>query len=324
MPDKKTKTHIDIKPKQQPPKRKSFFDIVKKQSGSLWKSVIYYMVGFFNKIDEHHVFLISSGLAFSIILCIIPFNLILFYILGRFLDSGEIRNQIFTFINNLIPYEEYAEYVKSIISSKLFEFVRYKNTAGIVGVFGLFFTASGLFSSMRVILNRIFGVAKDLNFFIGMLKDMGLILLVILFFFFTVIALPALEVFINAATSFKFLGLFSFSYIQKFAWDTISFVLIFLTFYAIYYIVPIIKMERNVVLFSAFWTSFLWQAAKIIFGFYVYHLASFGKVYGTYALIAVVFFWIYYSSIIFVVGAEMGLLYKQKREKKIKKPVKAS
>jgi membrane protein len=272
----------------------------------------------FGKIDEHHIFLLSSGLAFSIFICIIPLNLILFSILGNILDSGEIRVQIYSFVDNLIPYPEYADYVKSIISSKLFEFVRYKNTAGIVGVFGLLFTASGLFSSMRTILNRIFGVAKDLNFILGLLKDFALVFLVIFFFFFTIIVFPFLEVIIKAATSYQFLGLFTFSYLQKLVWDSISFLLIFLTFALIYYVVPIIKMNTKVVMFSAFWASFLWQAAKIIFGIYVYNFASFGKIYGAYALIAVVAFWIYYSSIIFVVGGEIGLLYKLRKEKKKK------
>lgn len=321
MPEKKTKTHIDYKPL---PKKKSFWEkATQKYIIATWEAIKYYLKGLFDKIDEHHIFLLSSGLSFSIFICIIPFNLILFSILGNILDSGEIRSQIFSFIDNLIPYEEYSEYVKSIISSKLFEFVRYKNTAGLVGGFGLLFAASGLFNSMRTILNRIFGVAKDLNFFLGLLKDFALVFLVILFFFFSIIGLPILEVVINSATSFEFLGLFSLSYLQKLLWDSISFLLIFLTFSLIYYIVPIIKMNHKVVFFSAFWAAALWQAAKIIFGIYVYQIASFGKIYGAYALIAVVAFWIYYSSIIFVTGAEIGLLYRQRKEKKLKKITKA-
>lgn len=322
MPDKKTKTNIDIKPKALPQKKRFHISVNRKTFSGLWEIIKYYIIGLFNKIDEHHIFLISSGLAFSIFICIIPFNLILFAILGKILDSGEIRTQIFTFIDNLIPYEEYAQYVKNIISSKLFEFIRYKNTAGLVGGFGLLFAASGLFNSMRTILNRIFGVAKDLNFFLGLLKDFALVFLVIIFFFCTVIIFPFLEVIIQAATSFDFLGLFSLNYVQKLLWDSISFLLMFFTFAIIYYIVPIINMDRRVVLFSSLWATILWQTAKILFGIYVYHFATFGKVYGAYALVAVVAFWIYYSSIVFVVGAELGLLFRQKREKKNKKPVK--
>jgi membrane protein len=317
MADKKTKTNIAIK---LPPKKKSFWEKgIQKYAAETWASLKYYLTGLFSKIDEHHIFLLSSGLAFSFFICIIPFNLILFSILGNILNSGEIRDQINAFIDNVIPYAEYADYVKSIISSKLFEFVKYKNTAGIVGILGLLFTASGLFNSMRTILNRIFGVAKDLNFILGLLKDFALVFLVIIFFFFTIIVFPFFEVIIKAATSFQFLGLFSFSYFQKLLWDSLSFLLMFLTFAVIYYVVPIIKMRPRVVMVSAFWASVLWQAAKIIFGIYVYNFASFGKIYGAYALIAVVAFWIYYSSIIFVVGGEIGLLYIQRREKKNKK-----
>jgi membrane protein len=317
MVEKKSKTAVDPKTKQQ--KNNSSANEKKKKFQATWNTLKYYLMGLFNKIDEHHIFLISSGLAFSIFICIIPFTLILFAILGNILDSGSIRLQIYSFIDNLIPYDEYANYVKNIISSKLFEVIHFKNTAGMVGGFGLLFTASGLFSSMRTILNRIFGVAKDLNFFFGLLKDFAMVFLVTIFFFFAIIGFPIVEVVIKSATSLRFLGLFSLSYLQKLLWDSISFALIFLTFWLIYYIVPIKKMDRKVVLFSAFWATFLWQAAKIIFGIYVYHFATFGKIYGAYALIAVVAFWIYYSSIIFVTGAEMGLLFQERNIKQAKK-----
>jgi len=42
-------------------------------------------------------------------------------------------------------------------------------------------------------------------------------------------------------------------------------------------------------------------------------MATLNRIYGTYALIVVVAFWIYYSSILFLVGAEIGQLYRERR-----------
>ena len=37
------------------------------------------------------------------------------------------------------------------------------------------------------------------------------------------------------------------------------------------------------------------------------------KIYGTYVLFVVVAFWIYYSSIVFIIGAEIGKLYSDRK-----------
>ena len=57
---------------------------------------------------------------------------------------------------------------------------------------------------------------------------------------------------------------------------------------------------------GAFWAALLWETAKQLFGFYLYNFAAFGKIYGAYALVVVVAFWIFYASIVFIIGAEIG------------------
>jgi len=92
--------------------------------------VKYYFGGLITRIDEHHVFLLSGGLAFSLFVCIIPFVLIIFWILGNFLSSGDVQIQLNGFIETIIPYQNYADFVKSIISKRINEVVQFKNVAG--------------------------------------------------------------------------------------------------------------------------------------------------------------------------------------------------
>ena len=55
-----------------------------------------------------------------------------------------------------------------------------------------------------------------------------------------------------------------------------------------------------------------WETAKQGFGFYLHHFATFGRIYGTYALVGCRV-WIYYSSIIFIIGTEIGRLYTEQK-----------
>ena len=61
--------------------------------------VKHYFGGLYDRTDRHHLFLLSGGLAFSLFVCIIPMTLIIFWLLGKFLNSAEVELQIITLID---------------------------------------------------------------------------------------------------------------------------------------------------------------------------------------------------------------------------------
>lgn len=273
----------------------------------------HYIKGLINRIDEHHVFLLAGGLAFSLFVCIIPFFLIMFFVLGNILDSQNMQYQVNAAITTIIPYDKYAAFVKKIIFTRIDEVIKYRNIAGIIGGFGLFFAASGLFSSMRTILNRVFGVEANIHFIIGKLRDLALVLMVILFFFILTVLTPLLDLIRQAAQHWESLSFLNIGIFEHFLFSLVSLVVIFIVFIVLYITVPVRKLARKAIIISAMWAAILWEIAKQGFGFYLHHFTTFGRIYGTYALIVVVAFWIYYSSIVFIVGAEIGRLYVERK-----------
>ncbi len=91
----------------------------------------------------------------------------------------------------------------------------------------------------------------------------------------------------------------------------------------LYALVPHWKFNRRIVLYSSFVSTIFFEALKFLFSIYILRIADYGKIYGTYATIVISIFYIYYLSVIFVVGAELGEIYfernKQRFERKIKK-----
>lgn len=283
------------------------------------KFVSHYFWGLYYRTDEHHIFLYSSGLAFSLFLCIVPFVLIIFSILGNILAVTSVEDQINTFIYTVIPYAEYAEYAKNVIFSRINEVIEYKTMAGYIGGFGLFFAASGLFSSMRTILNKVFPGRDDKSAIIGKLRDFGMVVLVIVLVLLATIILPAIDILKDYTHKFAILHFFELSAIQHFMITTVSFIVIYMIFYVFYALIPYAKLGRRVPALSALWAAILWEVAKRLFGYYINHFATLNKIYGTYALLVVLAFWIYYSSITFLLGAEIGQLYRERLEIKNKK-----
>jgi len=274
---------------------------------------IHYFGGLIKRTDEHHAFLLAGGLAFSLFVCIIPFVLIIFSLLGNILNSHNMQYQINAFIDTIMPYENYAELAKKIIFSRIDEVIKYKNIAGLVGGFGLLFAASGLFSSMRTILNRVFGAKGDESYLWGKLKDFALVLMVILIFLLTTILTPLIDIVKDVAEQFKILHFLQIGIFEHFLFSVLSLLVIFIVFSILYFTVPVIKIRKSVVFVSALWAAVLWEAAKQGFGFYLNHFKTWGEIYGTYTFLVVIAFWIYYSSIVFIIGAEIGKLYSERK-----------
>jgi len=282
-----------------------------------WDRIVYYSKGLWFNFDDHHIFIFAGGLAFSLFICIIPFVLILFWLLGILLDSASVQIQINTLIDTVIPYEMYSDYIKEILGKRIADVIQYKNVAGFFGLVGLMFAASGFSSSIRTILNTVFGRRIDINFFLGKLRDFGLIIVTVLVFLVSTILLPLIDLlrkFSEYVVELKFLQSAIF---QTFFTTAFSFIIVTAIFAVLYRFVPVVKIRKRAVFFGAIWAGILWESAKHIFGYYLYHFATYGKIYGAYALIIVVAFWIYYSSMVFIIGAEMGKLFHDRVEEEL-------
>jgi len=274
----------------------------------------HYIGGIYNRASRHHIFLMAGGLAFSLFVCIMPLILIVFSLLGVILEKPSVAGEIETFIDRAIPYENYASFVKEKVFMRVDEFKVFKNLAGAIGLIGLFFASTSLFSGMRTILNTIYKVERDEPVLIGKLRDFLAVIAVALYFLLAIAILPLLEAAKRLAEDFFFIGTISFGFFSDLALAVVSFLLILMTFLIIYWLIPYKKMNPKVVLVSALAASILWESARQLFGFYLANIVTLKMVYGAYVLIVVIAFWIYYTAIVFILGAEIGQLYRERLE----------
>ena len=272
----------------------------------------HYIGGLYNRVTSDHVFLLAGGLAFSMFVSIVPLVLIVFSVVGSILEKPSIAEEINTFIDRMIPYEDYARFVKDLVFSRVEEFRRYKNVAGVIGIIGLLFASSTLFSSMRTILDKVYRVKDDFSILLGKLRDFGLIVLVLVYFVASTTLLSMWEVARELSQRLGYLNSFRYSSLEDLALGALSFVIVLLAFMIIYYAVPFRKPPKMTILVSALSAAILWELAKQVFGFYITHFVMLKRIYGAYALMIVVAFWIYYTSVVFIIGAEIGQLYRER------------
>jgi membrane protein len=180
--------------------------------------------------------------------------------------------------------------------------------ATIIGVATLLITASGVFGEMQSALNAIWKADSNGTTVsrliraraasLGLLAALGFLLLVSPAIS---AALTALGDYINAYLPFGKLILSALNAV-------VSFLLISVLFAAIYKVLPDRKLEWRDVVIGAVVTSVLFLIGKSIIGWYLGASAT-ASTYGAAGALIVVLLWVYYSSQIFLLGAEFTKVY---------------
>ena len=96
-------------------------------------------------------------------------------------------------------------------------------------------------------------------------------------------------------------------------WDVFAYLLpLFITIIAftlIYKILPNANVRWITALIGGIFSGILWETAKVVFSFYLSHFGNYSAIYGSIAAIILFLIWIYYSSIITVLGAEFASVW---------------
>jgi membrane protein len=94
-----------------------------------------------------------------------------------------------------------------------------------------------------------------------------------------------------------------------------TFVLTTAMYIIVYKFLPNRKVKWRDALWGAAVAGVLWEIAKYAFSWYVPHLvARYNAIYGSLAGLVILMIWIYYSSIVTVIGAEVAALHAHVRE----------
>ena len=174
--------------------------------------------------------------------------------------------------------------------------------ATIIGLVTLLVTASGVFGEMQAALNKIWkatpkgglsAIVRARAASLGLIGALGFLLIVSLV---ASTALTAMGAYLNSFLpgAKTILGIVNF---------TVSFLLISVLFAAVYKILPDRKLSYRDVAVGAVATAFLFTVGKTLIGLYI-GSSSIASSYGAAGALVIVLLWIYYSSQIFLLGAE--------------------
>ncbi|MDT2977238.1 YihY/virulence factor BrkB family protein [Staphylococcus argenteus] len=261
----------------------------------------------------------ASGLAaqmtYHFVLAMFPMLIFLLTLLPFFNIS---QSQITNMLSNA-PADT-STLIKSVIGDIT------QNSSGSLLSIGLILAIWSASNGMTAIMNS-FNVAYDVedrrNGII--LKLLSVVFTIVMGVVFVVaLALPTL----GSVISHFLFGPLGFDEQVKWVFNLIRIVLpiiiIFIVFIVLYAVAPNVKTKIRSVLPGAVFTSIIWLAGSFGFGWYISNFANYSKTYGSIAGIIILLVWLYITSFIIIVGAEINAIIHQRNVIKGKTPEEAA
>ena len=240
----------------------------------------------------------SAGLAYYTFFSIFPLMLVFIAGGSYFLDSHQVFSTVTQFIQQALPIS------RQVINENLEEILAERGTAGIISLFILLWSASGMFTNLAYNINLAWPRAARRNFLqnrlVGLWMIVGLIGLIILSLVLSWLTarLPFMSIENATPTTLVLLRLIS---------ALGSWLMIFMVFLTLYHWIPTLRVRWSATAWGALIASLAWKAVTTGFSWYLG--SGFGQyqlVYGSLGAIVAFLFLIYIISLITLFGAHLS------------------
>lgn len=283
----------------------------------LYLIIKHYFSNLFKKITDEVLWTLSSGIAFNLLFSLIPFFLILLTFVGLYLDRAEVADYISIQLKNMLPLPPATQnkFINEVLI-RVQQLTQNTLITGIIGFSGLIWTSSGLFSSMRDVLNKVYHFNDKKSFLYAKLRDFLFVLISIIVFLITFIITSLSQIIKLKSELFGFE--FDFSGFQDIIAIFISFIFSLFLFILLYSRIPHFRTPRKTLYFSSFLAAVFFEIFKYFFTFYVIRITDYSMIYGAFSAFVIAFLWIYCISVIFTLCAALGKIHLDRNRLKIK------
>jgi uncharacterized BrkB/YihY/UPF0761 family membrane protein len=266
---------------------------------------------------KKNVFFNASAITFNLVICAIPFTLILISILGYILSIDAAFDELIRYGRELLPSLSFETQSGDIIEGAvtleelILPLVGARQIFGIVGLVILLIFAQGLFHTLKHVIFEVFEIEDRKHPAMELVHN---------FFAFGVIG----GVFLFFSMAVSLISLFTFDDIVvpytdiviELGWmaDMFTYVLpvVFtpLLFYAIFRYISERRIHPKVALVAALSYTFLFELAKYGVSIYLeYALTAYRYFYQGYTILILIGIWVFYSAALFVFTSILARAY---------------
>ena len=264
-----------------------------------------YIESLIKKIIEQDFFGVAAEMAFWFVLALFPFLLFLTALFG-WIGKKTLMTPILTFITNVAPKDVAHLILNTINETILF------NQGTLVAVIGLCITIWVSSNAIAVIikgLNKAYAIEETRSFIYTRILSILMVFINSLLLFLAVNLIVLGKVFLNFMMQYTILSQLSIDLITVLRWPVAYLALAFCAM-GNYFILPAIegndKVKFKSILPGTLFFCFFWMLGSWCFSLYLSNLNTYNKVYGTIGAFAILMVWLYYTSLIMLVGGEVN------------------
>lgn len=275
--------------------------------------------GTWRKGQEDDIFFLAGAISFNILVAFIPLALAVLGIAGTvltFLDT-DAQQALLNYLQQIMPAALDVDLTSTLQGLA-------ERSTGILSVGTLFFLwiATRLVGTLRVVLRQIFDLAEGRSVVAGKLFDIKMVLAAGTLFALNVALTLGLRL---AATIVPGMvgidpGEIPFIGLATDVWPLlVAFVTLWVMFLLIYRYLPPRRIRWNTAIVAATFTSIFVELLKYGFSWYVTEWAHFGTAWGNIATFVILVFWIYYTSVVFILGGQVAQVVSMRRVRRRQK-----
>ncbi len=245
-------------------------------------------------------FFYTSALAFNLLLYFVPLSLLIVSLLGyTVLDSERAMDEVQSVLQAFLPQSQQA------LAENLAAVVADRGLLGFVGIVSFVVFSSFLFGSIRIVLNQVFCAQQSRTFIRGVGIDILMTLLVTVLMLVVVANTSFLTIAWTLTERYPSLAVF-FEPALTVLDRALGFVAMIALFYVLYRVPPAVTLPWTALAIGAVAATLLFQLARWGFAWYVSMAQESLVLYGALGVLMFFFMWLYYASLVFVLGAEVA------------------
>ena len=264
--------------------------------------------------DRRHIFLLSSGIAFNLLLCTIPLVILVLSIVSGVIEETTTKEAVKQLLTSFLPQNTQATGLITSIVTEVGVVFNYGSVTGWIAGVALLWLSSTLFSSLRTGLNAIFHIPTPKIFLWYRLKDMFLTIVSAILILIVTLLSPLLTITQSIWTDVLPESMNTMA--SGFVLASVSLMSTAIVFLVLYRIVPNGRLPQAIVIMSTILAVVLWEVARVLFSWYVNSATNFSAFYGGYVALASFALWLYYSAFVFLLSAELAQFIHAYRTKK--------
>lgn len=266
-------------------------------------------------IVDNDLFGMAAEMGFMLVIGIFPFILFLTAVFG-WLGKHSFMIPIMRFMQAVMP-EDVINLLQIVLNE-----VWFFSKGGLIAILGFCITVFLSTNAIAIVakgLNRAYKLVDSRSFLYNRLLALIMVFVNALVLFLSIDLIVFGQVIIKFLVTYIGLTSHAGNIILFLRWP-VAFVALFIMAYLHYYILPDLhcleKLRRKSALPGALFFTISWLIGSWGFSIYINNLHTYNFVYGTIGGFAVLMIWLYYTSILILVGGEINSQLFEKLERK--------